>query len=145
MTPVDLHWQVLMMRERELQVAFAEYTFLSMCGGVNPEDVARLRANVTGILPPPVVVKIEDCPEDAVPASEIMPLKQMIKDLLVGVGPEGEGQLNALCRSVRQECGDAIKTYTRHHASYVRVDDKDKIRSALARVFRARMETFDDM
>ena len=128
-----------MMRERELQVALAEYTFLSMCGGVSEHDVARLRASVC---PPPVVIKIED---DPVTASEIMPLKQMIKDLLVGTGPLGEGHFNALCRNVRRECGDAVQVFKRHQASFVRIEDKEKVQAALGRVFRARLETFDDM
>ena len=147
MDPLDAHWRMLMVRERELQVAYAEYSFLAMCGGVRSEDVARLRANVTGILPPPVVIKIEDVEDlPVVAAKEIMPLKQMVKDLLVGeMGPVGDSQLNALCRSVSIQCGDTVRSFKKHKASYVHVDDKPTVQAALVRVLRARMETFDDM
>ena len=135
----------MMVREKELQVAYAEYWFLAMCGGVHSEDVQRLRAGVTGVPPTVVTVKVEDmaCEEPA--ASEIVPLKQMIKDLLVGSGPSGETQLNALCRSVRIACGDALQTVMRHHSSCVRVEDLEVVRAGLARVLRERVAVFEDM
>lgn len=142
MDPMDTHWRMLMVRERELQVAFAEYSFLSMCGGVYPQDVIRMRANITGVLPPPVVVvKIED--EEVLPtvvASEIVPLKQMIKDLLTGDNSDiGETQFNSLCRSVRMACGESLRTFKRHHSAFVRVEDADIVRAALERVLKTKL------
>lgn len=131
-----------MMRERELQVALAEYTFLSMCGGISEHDVARLRASVC---PPPVVIKIED--DDApkpVYTSGFVSLKSVIRDLLVGSGPTGETQLNALCRRVRGVCGNKLTTYQRHNASHVRVGDIGVVRNGLAMVMRERLDGWGD-
>ena len=145
MDPIDHRWREMIVREKELQVANAEYWFLAMCGGVHLEDVQRLRAGVTGVVPTVVTVKVEDmaCEEPA--ASEIVPLKQMIRDLLVGSGPSGETQLNALCRSVRIACGDALWTVMRHHSSCVRAEDREVVRAGLARVLRERVGAFEDV
>ena len=71
-------WQAVLLRERELQVAYSEYAFLAMCGGVRDEDLRRLRAAV--VPTPLVVVKIEDAPlSDG--SGGYTPLKQMIRVL----------------------------------------------------------------
>lgn len=145
MDPIDHRWREMIVREKELQVANAEYWFLAMCGGVHSEDVQRLRAGVTGVPPTVVTVKVEDMGSEEQAVSEIIPLKQMIKDLLVGSGPSGETQLNALCRSVRIACGDALRTVMRHHSSCVRAEDREVVRAGLARVLRERAGAFEDV
>jgi hypothetical protein len=137
---MDLYWRQLMVRERELHVAQAEYAFLSVCGGVRPEDVQRLRAFVTGVVPPPVIVKVE--PLEEVTASELVPLKQLVRELW---GDAPDGQLNSLCRSVRGACGEALRVFKRHQATFVRLEDRAVVENALKRVGHARMDTFDDM
>jgi hypothetical protein len=137
---LDLYWRQLMVRERELQVAHAEYSFLSVCGGMRPEDVHRLRAFVTGHAPP-VVIKVE--PLEEVVASEIVSLKQMVRELWME--PSSEGQLNSLCRSVRAACGESLRVFKRHQATFVRIEDRGMVEEALKRVMHGRMDSFDDM
>jgi|GEM_PF-4463768 len=119
-------WQALLLRERELQVAYSEYAFLAMCGGVRDEDLRRLRAAVVPTTM--VVVKIEDDPPPPPVSGGYTPLKQMIREERPGAA---DGELNALCRRVRLACGDGLRIVKRHQAVFVADGDRAAVRAAL--------------
>ena len=117
------------LRERELNILKDEYAFLQTCGGITSDDMAHFRSSVLGhIRPPPVTIRIKDegeQPKD----SPMISLKSMLLDIITHDQAEN---INKICRHVRPLLDrDGIRTFTRHHATHVRLADVARVREVM--------------
>ena len=116
----DFMCRHLSIREWELYLMKEEYTILQACGGVTPDDQARLRAGLAGYARP--AVKEE-------PA--LVSLKSVLLEI---ISQEQTNNINKICRHVRPLLDrEGIPTFCRHHAAHVRSDDVHRVRAVIER------------
>ena len=124
----------LSIREWELSLLKEEYAFLQTCGGVSPEDMVRFRASIAGYSTRTHVKREreeDEEEEEQQPPSQLVSLKSMLLEIITLSQTDN---INRVCRHVRPLLDrDGIRTFCRHHATYVRSADLPRVRSVLER------------
>jgi hypothetical protein len=118
-------------RERELNLLKDEYAFLQACGGITSDDMAHFRASVLRhTRPPPVTIRIKE--EEEPPKSSDSPIVSLKSMLLDIITHDQADNINKICRHVRPLLDrDGIRTFTRHHATHVRLADVARVRELM--------------
>ena len=133
-------------KERTLRVVREEYDLLNACGGVFPNDIARLRGVIVGNnnteqpqpygvnqhQPPVAAIVIKDEPEDnTVPRHHNQPTTSL-KAMLQGMLPclLSDAHMIQLCKRIKRRISN-VYTFRRHQATFVLAADWEPIRDAL--------------
>ena len=133
---------VLEIRERSLRSVRDEMDLLNMCGGLFPEDVARLRSSIVGNVGPsgdqvnavPVIVVKAEPVEPVVPVVKLhhnqptMSLKSMLQSMLPT--PVSDSQMTQLCKRMKRRM-TTLYTFQKHKATFVMTQDWLQVRAAL--------------
>ena len=130
----DFMHRHLSVRERELRMIKDEYAFIQSCGGASAEDMAYFRASVLRhSRPRPMCIVKQEQQEEAAGgeghAPSLVSLKSMLLDIITSEQAEN---INKICRHVRPLLDrDGIRTFTRHHATHVRLADVARVRELM--------------
>ena len=129
----------LEVKERTLRTVREELDLLNMCGGVFPNDIARLRGVIVGNelqgvnehCAPVSAIVIKDEPEDNVPRHHNQPTTSL-KAMLQGMLPclLSDAHMIQLCKRIKRRISN-VYTFRRHQATFVLAADWEPIRDAL--------------
>ena len=133
----------LEVKERTLRAVREELDLLNVCGGVFPDDVARLRYAIVGPqvavnehqMPIPAIV-IKDDPDPATVNPDPPPHHNQpttsLKAMLQGMLPclLSDAHMIQLCKRVKRRI-EGVYTFRRHQATFVLAADWQPVRAAL--------------